>query len=183
MPFQTSHVVRFDADGQLLSEQHIEIPWARWPRDLALDAAFIERLTDEYFRAMQRLTLGVFYTVPRGAGQAMRAPVFGDVLVFDHKQVTVEANRARLSWAVVGGAMQSRRARNGGQISFEAARDQSGAGVTLIIRVADYTTRLIDLFGRRLGIIAYHATQGLSHRTLTLRFLRDAAARLTLEPA
>jgi hypothetical protein len=79
--------------------------------------------------------------------------------------------------------MQSRRARNGGHIVFEAVEDQSGAGVTLIIRVEDYTTRLIDLFGRRPGIIVYHMTQGLSHRTLTLQFLREAAARLTIELA
>ena len=109
MPFQTSHVVRFEADGQLLSEQHIEIPREQWPHHQALDAAFIEQLTDEYFRAMQRMTLGVFYTVPRGQGRVMRAPVFGDVLVFDHKQVTVEADRARLTWSVVGGTMRSRR--------------------------------------------------------------------------
>jgi hypothetical protein len=55
--------------------------------------------------------------------------------------------------------------------------------VTLIIRVEDYTTRLIDLFGRRPGIIVYHMTQGLSHRTLTLRFLREAGARLIARTA
>ena len=179
MPFQTSHVVRFEADGQLLSEQHIEIPREQWPHHQTLDAAFIEQLTDEYFRAMQRMTLGVFYTVPRGQGRVMRAPVFGDVLVFDHKQVTVEADRVRLSWGVVGSAMRSRRARAGGQIVFEAVADRSGAGVTLIVRVEEYTTRLIDLFGQRLGRLVYHATQGLSHRTLTLRFLRQYAGRLT----
>jgi hypothetical protein len=75
--------------------------------------------------------------------------------------------------------MRGRRAQDGGCIIFEAAQDQSGAMVTLIIRVEDYTTRLIDLFGRRLGIIVYHCTQGLSHKTLTLRFLREQARQLT----
>jgi hypothetical protein len=75
--------------------------------------------------------------------------------------------------------MRSRRASDGGRIFFEAAEDQSGAEVTLIICVEDYTTRLIDLFGRRLGIIVYHFTQGLSHKTLTLRFLREQARQLT----
>ncbi len=183
MSFHTTHLVRFDPEGQLLSEQRVEIPRAQWPPERALDASFIEQLADEYFRAMQHMTLGVFYTVPRGTGLAMRAPIFGDVLAFDHRQVTVGVNRVSLSWSVVGGAMQSRRSRNGGQIVFEAVEDQSGAGVTLIIRVEDYTTRLIDLFGRRPGSIVYHLTQGLSHRTLTLRFLREAAARLTIELA
>jgi hypothetical protein len=62
---------------------------------------------------------------------------------------------------------------------FEAVQDQSGETMTLIIRVEDYTTRLIDLFGRRLGIIVYHFTQGLSHKALTLRFLREQARHLT----
>jgi hypothetical protein len=75
--------------------------------------------------------------------------------------------------------MRSRRAQDGGCIIFEVAQDQSDAMVTLIIRVEDYTTRLIDLFGRRLGIIVYHLTQGLSHKTLTLRFLREQARQLT----
>jgi hypothetical protein len=75
--------------------------------------------------------------------------------------------------------MRSRRAPDGGTISFEAAEDQTDAAVTLIIRVEDYTTRLIDLFGRRLGIAVYHCTQGLSHKTLTLRFLREQARQLT----
>jgi hypothetical protein len=30
-----------------------------------------------------------------------------------------------------------------------------------------------------LGIVVYHCTQGLSHRTLTLRFLREEARQLT----
>jgi hypothetical protein len=124
------------------------------------------------------MTLGVFYTIPRGAGMAMRAPIIGDVLVFDHRQVTCDEHGARISWAVVGGAMSSRRAPAGGQIIFEAVQDPSGETLTLIIRVEDYTTRLIDLFGRRPGIIVYHCTQGLSHKTLTLRFLREQA-RLT----
>ena len=174
-----SHVVRFAPDGRLWSEQRVEIPRAHWPYDRALDAAFIEQLTDDYFRAMRRMTLGVFYTVPRGTGLAMRAPIIGDVLVFDRKQVTCDADRARLSWPVVGGVMRSRRASDGGRIFFEAAEVQSGAEVTLIICVEDYTTRLIDLFGRRLGIIVYHCTQGLSHKTLTLRFLREQARHLT----
>jgi hypothetical protein len=80
---------------------------------------------------------------------------------------------------VVGGAVRSRRAPDGGTIAFEAVADQSGALITLIIRVEDYTTRLIDLFGRRLGIVIYHFTQGLSHKTLTLRFLREQARQLT----
>lgn len=179
MAFRESHIVRFEADGRLWSEQRVEIPRAQWPPGRALDAAFIERLTDDYFCEMRRMTLGIFYTVPRGAGLAMRAPIVGDVLVFDGKQVTCEADRVRLSWPVVGGAMQSRRAPDGGRIFFEAAEDRSGAVVTLIICVEDYTTRLIDLFGRRLGTLVYHATQGLSHKTLTLRFLREQAQQLT----
>lgn len=174
-----SHSVRFEADGRLWSEQRIEIPHAQWAPDRALDAAFIERLADDYFRAMRRMTLGVFYSVPRGAGMVMRAPAIGDVLIFDHKQVACEADRARFSWAVVGGAMRSRRAPPGGQIVFEVTQDPAGDMLTLIIRVEDYTTRLIDLFGRQLGIIIYHCTQGLSHKTLTLRFLREQARRLT----
>jgi hypothetical protein len=182
MTNRESHVVRFEADGRLWSEQRIEIPRAQWPPDLALDAAFIEQLADDYFRAMRRMTFGIFYTVQRGEVFAMRAPVVGDVLVFDQRQVSCDAQRARISWQVVGGAMRSRRALNGGQITFEAAQDQSAGVITLIIRVEDYTTRLIDLFGRRLGIIVYHATQGLSHKTLTLRFLREQAAILSLKP-
>jgi hypothetical protein len=174
MTFSESHVVRFEADGRLWSEQRIAIPRP----DRALDAAFIEQLADDYFRAMRRMTFGVFYTVPRGAVFAMRAPLVGDVLVFDQRQVTYDAQRARISWEVVGGAMRSRRAPNGGLLSFEATLEQSGAVLSLIIRVEDYTTRLIDLFGRRLGIILYHATQGLSHKTLTLRFLREQARLL-----
>jgi hypothetical protein len=179
-----AHVVRFESDGRLWSEQRIEIPrlpgtCAQWAPDRALNAAFIERLADDYFRAMRRMTLGIFYTVPRGAGMVMRAPIVGDVLIFDHKQVECEADQARISWVVVGGAMRSRRARDGGNISFEAVQDQSGETLTLIIRVEDYTTRLIDLFGRRLGIVVYHGTQGLSHKTLTLRFLREQAQQLT----
>ena len=179
MAFHESHAARFAPDGRLWSEQRVQIPCAQWPRDKALDTVFIEQLADDYFRAMRRMTFGVFYTVPRGAGLAMRAPIVGDVLVFDHKQVTCEADRARISWAVVGGAMRSRRARDSGSIIFEAAEDQSGAAITLIIRVEDYTTRLIDLFGWRLGIVVYHCTQGLSHKTLTLRFLREQARQLT----
>jgi hypothetical protein len=179
MAFHESHVVRFETDGRLWSEQRIEIPRTQWPRAQALDAAFIEQLADDYFRAMRRMTFRVFYTVQRGAMFAMRAPVVGDVLVFDQRQVTCDAQRTRISWAVVGGAMRSRRARSGGQISFEAAQDQSGAVIALIIRVEDYTTRFIDLFGQRLGIIVYHTTQGLSHKTLTLRFLREQAQQLT----
>jgi len=175
MAFRESHTVRFEADGRLWSEQRIEIPCP----DRSLDAAFIEQLADDYFRAMRRMTFGVFYTVQRGEVFAMRAPVVGDVLVFDQRQVTCDAQRAHISWEVVGGLMRSRRASNGGQITFEAAQDQSGAVMTLIIRVEDYTTRLIDLFGRRLGIIVYHATQGLSHKTLTLCFLREQARQLT----
>ena len=83
--------------------------------------------------------------------------------------------------AVVGGAMRSRRAPPGGQIVFEVTQDPAGDMLTLIIRVEDYTTRLIDLLGRRLGIIVYHGTQGLSHKTLTLRFLREQAALLSLK--
>jgi hypothetical protein len=179
MTKRESHIVRFKSDGRLWSEQRVEIPRAQGPREQTLDAAFIERLADDYFRAMRRMTLGIFYTVPRGAGMAMRAPIVGDVLVFDQRQVVCDTNRARISWVVVGGAMRSRRARDGGNISFEAAQDPSGADLTLIIRVEDYTTRLIDLFGRRLGIIVYHGTQGLSHKTLTLRFLREQARQLT----
>jgi hypothetical protein len=179
MALRESHVVRFEPDGRLWSEQRVEIPCVQWPCEKTLDAAFIERLADDYFRAMRRMTLGVFYTVPRDAGMAIRAPIVGDVLVFDHKQVTCEADRARISWAVVGGAMRSRRAHDGGSIIFEAAEDQSGAAITLIIRVEDYTTRLINLFGRRLGIVVYHCTQGLSHKTLTLRFLREQARQLS----
>jgi len=179
MNFPESHVVRFEADGRLWSEQRIAIPRAMWPRDQALDAAFIEQLTDNYFRAMQRMTLGIFYTVQRGTSMVMRAPIVGDVLVFDQRQVTSDSRRASISWAVVGGAMRSRRAPAGGQITFEAAPDQSGETLALIIRVEDYTTRLIDLFGRRLGIIVYHCTQGLSHKMLTLRFLREQAQQLT----
>jgi hypothetical protein len=179
MAFHESHSVRFETDGRLWSEQRIAIPRAQWPTDQALDAAFIDQLADDYFRAMRRMTFGVFYTVPRGAGLAMRAPLVGDVLVFDQPQVTCDDRAARISWPVVGGAMQSRRTPDRGRISFEAAQDQSGAVLTLIIRVEDYTTRLIDLFGRRLGIIVYHLTQGLSHKTLTLRFLREQARRLT----
>ena len=170
-----SHLVRFEADGRLWSEQRMEISRP----DRSLDAAFIEQLADDYFRAMRRMTFGVFYTMQRGEVFAMRAPVIGDVLVFDQRQVTCDTQRARISWVVVGGAMRSRRAPNGGLLIFEAAQDQSGAVITLIIRVEDYTTRLIDLFGRRLGIIVYHATQGLSHKTLTLRFLREQARLLT----
>jgi hypothetical protein len=155
MTFSESHVVRFEADGRLWSEQRIAIPRP----DRALDAAFIEQLADDYVRAM-------------------RAPLVGDVLVFDQRQVTYDAQRARISWEVVGGAMRSRRAPNGGLLSFEATLEQSGAVLSLIIRVEDYTTRLIDLVGRRLGIILYHATQGLSHKTLTLRFLREQARLL-----
>jgi hypothetical protein len=175
MASRESHVVRFEADGRLWSEQRIEIPCP----DRSLDAAFIEQLADEYFRAMRRMTFGVFYTVQRGEVFAMRAPVVGDVLVFDQRQVSCDAQRARISWVVVGGAMRSRRALNGGLLIFEAAQDQSGDVLTLIIRVEDYTTRLIDLFGRRLGNIVYHATQGLSHKTLTLRFLREQARQWT----
>jgi hypothetical protein len=179
MAFCESHVVRFEADGRLWSEQRIEVPRAQWPLDHALDAAFIEQLADDYFRAMRRMTFGVFYTVQRGEVFAMRAPVVGDVLVFDQRQVSCDAQRARISWVVVGGAMRSRRAPYGGLLIFEAAQDQSGAVLTLIIRVEDYATRLIDLFGQRLGIIVYHGTQGLSHKTLTLRFLREQARQLT----
>ena len=179
MAFRESHIMRFEADGSLWSEQRVEIPRARGPREQTLDAAYIERLADDYFRAMRRMTLGVFYSAPRGAGMVMRAPVIGNVLIFDHQQVACEADRARISWAVVGGAMRSRRAPAGGQIIFEAAQDPAGEMLTLIIRVEDYTTRLIDLLGRRLGIIAYHCTQGLSHKTLTLRFLREQARQLT----
>ena len=175
MTFRESHVVRFEADGRLWSEQRIEIPCP----DRSLDAAFIEQLADEYFRAMRRMTFGIFYTVQRGEVFAMRAPVVGDVLVFDQRQVSCDTQRTRISWEVVGGAMRSRRAANGGRITFEAAQDQSDGVITLIIRVEDYTTRLIDLFGRRLGIIVYHCTQGLSHKTLTLRFLREQARQLT----
>jgi hypothetical protein len=179
MTARESHVVRFEADGRLWSEQRIAIPRAQWPTDQALDAAFIDQLADDYFRAMRRMTLGVFYTVQRGELFAMRAPLVGDVLVFAEKCATSDAKGTRISWTVVGGAMRSRRAPDGGTISFEAAKDQAGALVTLVIRVEDYTTRLIDLFGRRLGIIVYHATQGLSHKTLTLRFLREQAQQLT----
>src|SRR5512139_4079530 len=179
MAFRETHVVRFTADGCLWSEQRIAIPRAHWPREQTLDAVFIERLADDYFDAMRRMTFGIFYTVPRGAGLAMRAPIVGDVLVFDQPQVTRDDSGVRINWAVVGGAMRSRRTQDSGCIIFEAAQDQSGAMVTLIIRVEDYTTRLIDLFGRRLGIIVYHATQGLSHKTLTLRFLREQARQLT----
>jgi hypothetical protein len=179
MAFRESHIVRFEADGRLWSEQRIKIPHALWPPDRALDAAFIAQLADDYFRAMRRMTFGVFYTVQRGEVFAMRAPVVGDVLVFDQRQVTCDAQRARISWAVVAGAMRSRRAANGGLLIFEAAQDQSAGVITLIIRVEDYTTRLIDLFGRRMGIIVYHVTQGLSHKTLTLRFLREQARQLT----
>ena len=176
-----SHAVRFDANGRLWSEQRVEFPRAQGPGEQALDAAFIERLADDYFRAMQRLTLGVFYASQRGTGMViMRVPIFGDVLVFDHKQVTCEADRAHISWAVVGGAMRSRRALSGGQIAFEAVRGQSGETLTLIIRVEEYTTRLIDLFGRRLGIIVYHCTQGLLHKTLTLGFLREQVQQLSI---
>src|SRR5512139_2044915 len=107
MAFREAHVVRFAPDGRLWSEQRIEIPQAQWPRELALDTAFIERLANDYFRAMRRMTLGVFYTIPRGAGMAMRAPIIGDVLVFDHRQVTCDEHGARISWVVVGGAMSS----------------------------------------------------------------------------
>jgi len=179
MAFHESHVVRFEADGRLWSEQRVEIPRAQWPTDRSVDAAFIERLADDYFDAMRRMTFGIFYTVPRPAGMAMRAPVVGDVLVFADKRSASDAKRAHISWTVVGGAMRSRRAPNGGTISFEAAEDQSDAMVTLIIRVEDYTTRLIDLFGRRPGIAVYHCTQGLSHKTLTLRFLREQSHLLT----
>ena len=179
MAFRESHAVRFEADGRLWSEQRIMIPRAQWPTDRALDAAFIEQLADDYFRAMRRMTFGVFYTVQRGEVFAMRAPIVGDVLVFDQRQVSCDAQRARISWAVVGGVMRSRRTQDGGRIVFEATQDQSDALITLIIRVEDYTTRLIDLFGRRLGIIVYHLTQGLSHKTLTLRFLREQARQLT----
>jgi hypothetical protein len=179
MIFPESHIVRFEADGRLWSEQRIDIPRAQWPPDRAVDAAFIERLADDYFDAMRRMTFGVFYTVPRGAGLAMRAPGVGDVLVFDQPQVTCDDQGVRISRPVVGGVMRSRRAPAGGQIMFEATQDQAGETQTLIIRVEDYTTRLIDLFGRRLGIIVYHFTQGLSHKTLTLRFLREQARRLT----
>jgi len=179
MAFHESHAARFAPDGRLWSEQRIEIPCAQWPPDQALDAAFIEQLADDYFRAMRRMTLSIFFTVPRDAGMAMRAPIVGDVLVFDHRQVTCDDHGARISWSVAGGAMRSRRAPSGGQIIFEAAPDRSGEMLTLIIRVEDYTTRLIDLFGRRLGIIVYHCTQGLSHKTLTLRFLREQARQLT----
>jgi hypothetical protein len=177
MTHRESHVVRFEADGRLWSEQRIEIPRP----DRSLDAAFIEQLADDYFRAMRSMTFGIFYTVQRGELFAMRAPLVGDVLVFDQRQVSCDAQRARISWEVVGGAMRSRRAPNGGLLIFEAAQDQSGGVMTLIIRVEDYTTRLIDLFGRRLGIIVYHMTQGLSHKTLTLRFLREQAAILSLK--
>jgi hypothetical protein len=179
MAFRESHIVRFDAAGHLWSEQRIEIPRALWPPDRSLDAAFIEQVADDYFRAMRHMTFGVFYTVQRGEVFAMRAPLVGDVLVFDHRQVMCDAQRARISWAVVGGAMRSRRAANGGLLIFGAAQDQSDGVITLIIRVEDYTTRLIDLFGRRLGIVVYHFTQGLSHKTLTLRFLREQARQLT----
>ena len=179
MTKRESHVVRFAPDGRLWSEQRVEVPCAQWPREQALDAAFIERLADDYFRAMRRMTLGVFYTVPRGAGMVMRAPVFGDVLAFDHKQVSCDNHGARISWEVAGGAMRSRRAASGGQIIFEAVQDQSGETLTLIIRVENYTTRLIDLLGRRLGIIVYHCTQGLSHKMLTMRFLHEQARQLT----
>ena len=179
MAFHESHVVCFEADGRLWSEQRVEIPRARWSRAQTLDAAFIEQLADDYFRAMRRMTLSIFYTIPRGAEMVMRAPLVGDVLVFDQRQVVCNTNSVRISWVVVGGAMRSRRAPSGGQIIFEAAQDQTGAVITLIIRVEDYTTRLIDLFGRRLGVIVYHATQGLSHKTLTLRFLREQAWQLT----
>ncbi len=172
MAYPVSHRVNFEADGRLVSEQRVQVP-----RGPALEAGFIEPLADEYFRAMQRMTLGVFRTRPRGTGLAMRAPLFGDVLVFDHKHVIEAAHHARVSWSVVGGAMASRRASTGGCLIFEATQDQSGGDVTLIIRVEDYTTRLIDLFGQRLGPIVYHLTQGLSHRTLTVRFLRQMAAR------
>jgi hypothetical protein len=179
MGFHESHVARFAPDGRLWSEQRVEILCAQWPREQALDAAFIERLADDYFRAMRRMTFGIFHTVTRGDVLAMRAPVVGDVLVFDHRQVTCDDHGARISWSVAGGAMRSRRAPSGGQIIFEAAPDRSGDVLTLIIRVEDYTTRLIDLFGWRLGIIVYHCTQGLSHKTLTLRFLREQAQHLT----
>jgi hypothetical protein len=179
MIFPESHVVRFEIDGRLWSEQRIEIPHAQWSPDRAQNAAFITQLADDYFRAMRRMTFGVFYTVQRGEVFAMRAPVVGDVLVFDQRQVTCDAQQACISWVVVGGAMRSRRAANGGWLIFEAVQDQSDGVITLIIRVEDYTTRLIDLFGRRLGIVVYHVTQGLSHKTLTLRFLREQARQLT----
>lgn len=179
MTRRESHVVRFEADGRLWSEQRINIPRAQWPPDRVLDAAFIEQLADDYFRAMRRMTLGVFRTVQRGKVLAMRTAIVGDVLVFDQRQVTCDAQRARISWVVMGGALQSRRALNGGLLIFEATQDQAGAVITLILRVEDYTTRLIDLFGRRLGIIVYYATQGLSHKALTLRFLRQQAQKLT----
>jgi hypothetical protein len=179
MTTRESHVVRFEADGRLWSEQRVEAPCARWPRSQGLDEAFIERLADDYFRATSRLTLGVVYGSQRSNGMVMRAPIVGDVLVFDHKQVSCDNHRAHISWVVVGGAMLSRRATSGGQIIFEAVRDPAGEMTTLIIRVEDYTTRLIDLFGRRPGIIVYHCTQGLFHKMLTLRFLREQVRQLT----
>lgn len=184
MVFREAHVLRFEADGRLWSEQRVEIPrslgtHAQWLRELTPDTAFIEQLADDYFRAMRRMTLGVFYTIPRGAGMAMRAPIIGDVLVFDHRRVTCDEHEARISWAVVGGAMRSRSAPAVGKITFKVARDPAGETMTLIIRVEDYTTRLIDLFGRRLGIIVYHCTQGMSHKRLTLRYLREQARRLS----
>jgi hypothetical protein len=179
MTRRESHVVRFEADGRLWSEQRVEVPGVQWPRRQGLDEAFIERLAADYFRTTRRLTLGVVYASQRSNETVMQAPIVGDVLVFDHKQVACDNHRARISWAVVGGAMLSRRAPSGGQIIIEAVQDPAGEMTTLIIRVEDYTTRLIDLFGRRPGIIVYHCTQGLLHKMLTLCFLREQARQLT----
>lgn len=177
MTKRESHVVRFASDGRLLSEQRVTIPRAALPIGFQLDTAWVQQLARNYFASVQRTTLNLFRADYRATETSLRFPLIGDVLTFGDE--SLDREHTQIAWRIVGGVMRVENVARGGQLIIGAQWEQAGDALTLFIRVVDYTSRLIALFGPRPGEIVYHLTQGLSHKILTLRFLREQARHLT----
>lgn len=174
-----AHRVEFDAQGRLLSEQRLSIARAHLHEDFRLDLDLVEQLNRDYFATVDQLTLGLYQPIVEAQRLRIRMPLIGNILIFGDKQVDVNMERAEIVWPISGGAMLARDVESGGRLIIGAEWDtRASKGLVLYTRVEGYTSRIIGIFGRRIGICVYRLTQGLSHKFITHRFLRKEAARL-----
>ena len=182
MAYRIAHQVRFDDRGRLFSEQRLLIPSIDLPHDLTLDAFLTEQLNRDYFANVNRLTLSLYHPIVDDQQIRIRMPQLGTILMFGNKQVIVNADRAEIAWSILGGAMLARQVEKGGRLIIGAEwYNRPTDQLTLYTRVEDYTSRIIGMFGPRIGIFIYRLTQGVSHKFITHRFLRNEAKRLSAQ--
>ncbi len=178
MLYPITHQVQFDRQGRSYSAQRLTIPASDLKPDFYLSNELAEQLNTDYFTTIDRVTHHLYRPFVSEDKVRIHMPVFGDTLVLECKQVIVTDQMAEVNWRVTGGFMLARPINNDGKLVIGAEWiDRDKQELALYTRVENYTTRLINFFGVRLGIFVYHLTQGVSHKHITHEYLRFETTR------